>query len=497
MNTTYRVIWSAVTSTWNAVSELAKGRRKGVSRRPLAILIASGAAAASFGMAGVAHADTSATTIDGDAVNTARLDDEQAPGTVARSLTTLSASISDTAPYFKVNGKNDGTDDAIASGDGAIAIGTSANAKFANGVAIGSGAGALYPNAVAVGSNAAASQEGVAVGHGAKAENVNSIAVGSGAQANLHSVAIGAGSVAISSATAVGEGALAGNTNTLALGAGAQVMGVNSVALGANSGTARANVVTVGAPGAERQIVNVADGTNDTDAVNVRQLKLAGLVGDDGATLDALVYDASSNRTSVTLGGIGAASAVALTNVAAGRIAADSTDAVNGSQLFQLSSRVDALEGVPGNIGPSPGAEDNQQIAPGRLDAGGQTVTNVAAGIADTDAANVGQVNSAVASGVQQANAYTDSRINGLRSDLDGYRKDANAGSASAMAMANLPQAVLAGEKVVSIAGGTFGGQSAMAVGLSTATQKWMVKGSVTTNTRGSVGAGAGVGYRW
>ena len=250
----------------------------------------------------------------------------------------------------------------------------------------------------------------------------------------------------------------------------------------------------MGAVGAERQIANVAAGTADTDAVNVAQLKQAGLVGSDGSTLDALVYDAGSNRSIVTLGGVGAASAVTMTNVAAGRIAADSTDAVNGSQLFQLSSRVDALSGSAGTgSGDFAGSRGDS----GAVDGGGQRVTNVAAGVADTDAANVGQLNSAVDNGVQQANAYTNQQVNSLRSDVDGYRKDANAGSASAIAMANLPQAVLPGERVVSLAGGTFGGQSAMAVGLSTATQKWMVKGSLTTNTRGSVGAGAGVGYRW
>ncbi|MDH6147695.1 autotransporter adhesin [Paraburkholderia sp. WSM4179] len=79
------------------------------------------------------------------------------------------------------------------------------------------------------------------------------------------------------------------------------------------------------------------------------------------------------------------------------------------------------------------------------------------------------------------------------------YRRHAHAGSASAIAMANLPQAVLPGEKVVALAAGNYGGQSAMAVGLSVATQKWMVKGSVTTGVsgHGSVGGGAGVGYRW
>ncbi|MFM0265697.1 YadA-like family protein [Paraburkholderia sediminicola] len=113
-------------------------------------------------------------------------------------------------------------------------------------------------------------------------------------------------------------------------------------------------------------------------------------------------------------------------------------------------------------------------------------ITNVADGTAPTDAVNVRQLNGA---------------INSVRDDMQKYRRDASAGTASAIAMANLPQAVLPGEKVVALAAGNYGGQSAMAVGLSVATQKWMVKGSVTTGVSGhgsvGAGAGAGVGYRW
>jgi autotransporter adhesin len=111
-------------------------------------------------------------------------------------------------------------------------------------------------------------------------------------------------------------------------------------------------------------------------------------------------------------------------------------------------------------------------------------ITNVADGTAPTDAVNKRQLDSAVGS---------------IRSDLNKYRKDSDAGSAAAIAMANLPQAVLPGEKVVALGGGTYGGQSAMAVGLSVATRAWMVKGSISTpvSGHGSVAAGAGVGYRW
>ena len=74
-------------------------------------------------------------------------------------------------------------------------------------------------------------------------------------------------------ATAIGAHANATGKNATAIGDYAQATAENSVALGAGSETGdRKNTVSVGAPGAERQITNVADGVAPTDAVNVRQL---------------------------------------------------------------------------------------------------------------------------------------------------------------------------------------------------------------------------------
>ncbi len=57
---------------------------------------------------------------------------------------------------------------------------------------------------------------------------------------------------------------------------GTKATATNSVALGANSVADRSNTVSVGASGSERQVVNVAAGSADTDAVNVKQLKAMG-----------------------------------------------------------------------------------------------------------------------------------------------------------------------------------------------------------------------------
>ena len=63
--------------------------------------------------------------------------------------------------------------------------------------------------------------------------------------------------------------------NAVVLGHNAKVTGEGGVALGAGSVADRANAVSVGSTGANRQIINVAAGTKDTDAVNVSQLKEA------------------------------------------------------------------------------------------------------------------------------------------------------------------------------------------------------------------------------
>ena len=73
-------------------------------------------------------------------------------------------------------------------------------------------------------------------------------------------------------ASAYGTNAAATADNATAIGANSQATAENSVALGANSVASEANTVSIGSVGNERRLTNVADGVNDTDAVNVRQL---------------------------------------------------------------------------------------------------------------------------------------------------------------------------------------------------------------------------------
>ncbi len=166
--------------------------------------------------------------------------------------------------------------------------------------------------------------------------------------------------------TALGYNARSTADNALALGRDAQASHTGSVALGANAvangatltaaayrlgtaavaGAAPVGEVSVGSAGAERRITNLAAGAADTDAVNVSQLKsVADNVGSLGDR--AVAYDgkAGDPKTLITLAGPtstdgGATGGTKLTNLARGAVSATSTDAVNGSQLYDTNQDV-------------------------------------------------------------------------------------------------------------------------------------------------------------
>ncbi|VVA47985.1 Adhesin YadA precursor [Serratia ficaria] len=164
--------------------------------------------------------------------------------------------------------------------------------------------------------------------------------------------------------TAVGYNAQATADDALALGRDAAASHAGSVALGANAradgstlgsaaynpgngqlaGTAPVGEVSLGSEGAERRLTHVAAGAEDTDAVNVSQLKAVdGRVADlnDGAVKYDRNPDGSVNRNRVTLNPGG--TPTSLSNVAAGEVAADSSDAVNGAQLYDTNQQVTQL----------------------------------------------------------------------------------------------------------------------------------------------------------
>lgn len=309
--------------------------------------------------------------------------------------------------------------------------------------------------------------------------------------------------------------------NAVVLGHNAKVTGEGGVALGAGRVADRANAVSVGSKGAERQIINVAAGTADTDAVNVSQLKKVSdtanagwnlatngvapkatnvkpgdyvdfsgdkniSVSHDGTKVKVELKDELKDIKSIIGAGEGAGSISfadggiklnnkvtinkdgKITGVAAGAITETSTDAVNGSQLHAVATeagkhttlsngknttvestvkdgQTDYKVNVAGDltditsvangdskinlnkdsiiisngnkyfaitnsgigmsyIGADYSAKsimlgENGTTISGGLNVAGSKITGVAAGVADTDAVNVGQLKEAVQAG--------------------------------------------------------------------------------------------------
>ncbi|MBB6182791.1 YadA family autotransporter adhesin [Oleiagrimonas soli] len=520
--------------------------------------------------------------------------------------------------------------DAVATGDGSMAAGSGAQAETVNAIAIGSTATARGGQSVSLGAG------NIADGNGAVSIGDPNVATGDGAVAlGMDNTATGNGAIAIGQTnSAIGDGAVAmgisaqsSATGALAFGNGATASVVGGVALGSGSVADRTGAgvelfsgaaipaegaVSVGASGAERQITNVAGGTADTDAVNVRQLravdnKITGL-SDLAVTYDDIT------RSQVTLNSGGAA--VLVTNLAPGAITAVSTDAINGAQLYywtqdtgniysnirlynyiqNLSSGgtvsgpfvVNNSNGLPppnasgdnsaaggsgatasgsdstavgngatasasnavalgaGSVADrdntvSVGADGNERqithvaagteatdavnveqlqastqgtvrydtttqnqvdysnVTLGGPNGGTTTIHNVAAGTAPTDAVNVSQLNNGIDQAVSWANQYTDQQVAGFNDRLSRVNQHAQAGVASAMAMAGLPQAYLPGRNMASVAAGSFHGESSIAVGVSMISDngRWVYKLSGTANTRGDTGMSVGAGIQW
>ena len=413
-------------------------------------------------------------------------------------------------------------DEASAAGDASAAVGTQARASAVYATALGYRADAVGVYATALGSSAsAAGYGGTAMGASANASNTYSTAIGNqAAAAGYGGTATGVLAKASGKYTAaLGATATAAGDYGTALGAGASVTGsaTNSVALGALSVADRINSVSVGSAGKERQITNVAAGTEDTDAVNVGQLTStlanSGLVDSNGNVMDAVVYDPGSNRGQVTLGGVGATAPVTLTNVANG---VKTYDAVNFGQLSGLqnnlqnqintvNTQVSSLDGRVTNIENNGGGTGT----PGYLDGtGSSTGTNSNANAGDTagvalgyNAAATGDNASAVGQNAQALGSY------GLATGNDSYAAGANdtaiggnaqvhadgstAVGANSTVAASATNAVAVGaDSAVNASSGTAVGQAA-AVNASSGTAVGQ-GASVASSATNSVALGAG-----
>jgi len=319
--------------------------------------------------------------------------------------------------------------------------------------------------------------------------------------------------------TAVGSGAVASGSNSVAVGTGATASTANSVALGNGSTTTAAvgtsgttiqgnsysfaganpsGVVSVGSAGAERQIQNVAAGqlsASSTDAVNGSQLYAT------NQAIEAIGATASAGINVTTAAtGTGIAIGTSVANVGPGGTA--TYTAGNNTVLTQNGTNITfAVADNPNfssvTVGGTSITSNGVSIQGGPsmttsgINAGGQAITNVAPGVNGTDAVNVNQLSAGLGTVSQNVNA--------LRTELAATRKDANAGTAGAMAMAGMPQAYLPGKSMFAAGAATYEGQTAIAIGLSKISDngKWVTKITGSANSRGNVGLAVGAGYQW
>ncbi|WP_057918175.1 hypothetical protein [Lysobacter antibioticus] len=423
--------------------------------------------------------------------------------------------------YVRTNDTGLPESDAFATGANSTAIGYNAQASAEETLAIGENSVANQLSATAIGSGAQSTGEyAIALGDNARASGRHSLAVGDEATASgVFATSVGVLSDAsgdFSSALgieakasgrrslALGHFAASSAELAIAIGADSQASHAGSVALGANAvangatlgtaayvppastyavaGTAPVGEVSVGAAGAERRLTNVAAGAGDTDAANISQLKAV----DSKITSlgqDSLLWDPTAN------GGAGAYNANHLgtgpnkiVNVAAADLSAASTDAVNGSQLFQtnqdvaaLDSRVTTNEGDIANL-------DN------RVTTNEGDITNIKNQMGPTDPAYLQQNGR----GTRYARtndtglAEDDAHAQGVGSTAVGY--NATSSAADAVAIGRGSQASHAGSVALgagSVANGSTLGNAAYLVG-GTAT------GEVNVGNRRVTGVAAG-----
>ncbi|MET3212828.1 UNVERIFIED_ORG: autotransporter adhesin [Burkholderia territorii] len=298
--------------------------------------------------------------------------------------------------YVKVNG----TVDATATANGAIAIGSNAHADAT---------GAAYPG-VAIGMNSSAIGNSLAMGGGANAVS-RGVAVGGGTTANVNgATAVGyiAGATA-DSATALGYSARAGNVKSLALGAGANVQNDGSVALGAGASTDRDNTVSVGSSTQQRQITNMAAGTAATDAVNVSQLAPVVTALGGGAAIDTTTgavtgptYNLKNGGPQTTVGGALGALDQGLTT-ANGNIAQNTADITTiNNQLGDLASgTIGIVQQAGAGADITVGANTDGAAVDFTGTAGARKLTGVAAG--DVSAASNEAINGSQLHGVSES----------------------------------------------------------------------------------------------
>ena len=244
-----------------------------------------------------------------------------------------------------------------ANGETSIAMGYSATADGQNAVAVGYSNTASNKDSVAIGNtNQSTNQGSVTVGYGNNATNDNAVAIGRSTNASgLLSTAIGNGAtsqgtydVAIGSdvtangnnSVAIGRNAKTSNTSSLAIGVygtkGTSATGAYSIAMGRDVTASAESAIAIGkdAVSDKKNAVAIGSGTDTSSAATAQSS--ATIAGKSYSWSKGVLSGADLAGMQVSVGKSGAERQIK--NVAAGEVSANSTDAINGSQLYEVAS---------------------------------------------------------------------------------------------------------------------------------------------------------------
>ena len=391
MNNIFKVIWNHATQTWTAVGELASAKGKSKSVKLAAISTALLMAATGVEAANV---ESKAGELGQLSIATDKVTNQFYGNDRYKAETGLSQNVAGATVNAydgiaigngAVSGSSSGTGGnghvaiglmaqasaggangqnaavalgaySLATGQGGTAIGAHAIADGLNSTALGKIAKANNDGATAVGTNTTAEWQGTALGNTAQALANYATSIGVNSKANSHS------------STSIGREAVVSGQNAIGIGTQTKVNGAGTVAVGSGTNVSSANVSTLGSnitvpAGRDGAVVlgHGSDAGKDTDVIAVHSAKISdgskltytGFAGDLGGTNNKGKNKPAAKDKQGNFVSIGSEDDERqIKHVAAGRITADSTDALNGSQLYQVAKTLgNAAEGLADTLG--------------------------------------------------------------------------------------------------------------------------------------------------
>ena len=376
MNRIFKVIWSRTKGCYVVVAETAKNMSKrstmtSVFAKMLGISICTVMLAG-----GIIPTEAQASTLKwGD--NAQAKNGTVAIGDNSTAMADNSVALGTGATVTKTNRANVGNVQGVAIGRNAtvevnngVAIGNLTKVASLNGFALGNTSWAGYDEAgnyvgadndQAFGTNARAwGGSSMAFGNNAKASKGGAVAMGNGSQSRGEwGVAIGNGARALAAgARAIGANSTADATNAAAMGWDSVASGEASIAIGETAKATKNNSIAMSKAAIAASDDSIAIGKNALVDVNQQRSialgansKTANVVSTPNQHVNGLWYKNLAGGSADSTLSVGSDTVKrTITNVAAGRMNASSTDAINGSQLYAVANSLGNLATTTKNI---------------------------------------------------------------------------------------------------------------------------------------------------